>query len=158
MVINSELIPVGLDEIGALLSDHDGHCVGMTAGYCGGDGSVDHPQTLDAVHPESRVHDRVGVRPRTHLARAHLREKNTLNIPISNSFYNVAVRKTSLSNILIKTKISHYLQYLSLLYSIIFKEFKIYVTISLSRLRNKLYSHMLFPVFYNFQIVFCIYF
>jgi len=62
--------PKLLDEVGALFSDHDGRSVGVAAHQGRHDGGVDDPETADAVDPELRVDDGVGVGRRPHLGGA----------------------------------------------------------------------------------------
>jgi len=64
--------PRVLDHVRGLLADHERHRVGVPARYQRHDGRVDHAQAADAADPELGVDDRVRVRVRSHLARAHL--------------------------------------------------------------------------------------
>jgi len=62
--------PVLFDHVRRLFRDHNRRRVGVTVNYSGHYGRVDHPQTLDAPHPQPVVNHGVLVVHRTHLARA----------------------------------------------------------------------------------------
>jgi len=59
--------PVLFDHVGALLADHDDGRVGVAADYGRHDGRVHHPEPVDSVHPEPRIHHRCLVPLGTHL-------------------------------------------------------------------------------------------
>ena len=54
------------DKSGAFLRDHYGRRIGVARGNGRHDGSVNNPKTIDAMHPQTVVDNRLGVR--AHLA------------------------------------------------------------------------------------------
>jgi len=63
--------PFLLDHVRGLLGDHYDRSVGVGADQRGHDGRVHHPETVDTVHPEPRVHHRGLVPLGSHLGGAH---------------------------------------------------------------------------------------
>ena len=64
------LEPVGFDQVGASLADHDGRCVGVATDDVGRNGTVDDAQAFDSVDAQFRVDDGRLVPGRAHFARS----------------------------------------------------------------------------------------
>jgi len=65
------ITPCSLDHVRCFLRYHYDRCVGVCGDQCGHDGRVHHPEPIDAVHLELRVHHSGLVTLGTHLGGTH---------------------------------------------------------------------------------------